>query len=100
MTNKEFEAQKQEITEQLNIINQFGFDYNDYAYLHDTISGLQPPKPPTCSSCNRLKTYSEEVDYNLVIDKFKCSRKTKSFELNNPYEQSCIHHSDFGAANG
>ena len=91
MTNKEFEAQKQELIEQLNIINQFGFDYNDYVYLHDTISELQPPRP-TCITCE----HSTEIVKWGELEMQCCNPEVHTHAAN--YDFGCILHSSYGDA--
>ena len=86
MTNKEFEAKKQELLD-IEIRAEFGYvDHENLSVLHEKIKQLQPPRP-TCVTCNKHKS-------NGGIGLLHLTHCTMVKEY--PTQFSCIQHSDYG----
>lgn len=55
MINKEFEAQKQEIIDEVDALNSLGLINNEArAIIINPLNKLQPPEPPTCATCEHI----------------------------------------------
>ena len=65
MNMKEFNEKKQDIIDVLNEVNagQEPMQYGQYSWLFDKVNELQPPKPPTCSTCKY-----KENSYHLLSE--------------------------------
>lgn len=96
-----FEQQKQRLREAIysKVESCQGYEIANMkirSWLIKLVNELQPERP-TCATCNKLHTWKEEVDYNLIIDRFSCKRY-HGFPINAPDIQSCIHHPDYEKA--
>ena len=108
MTNKDFEAKKQEIINKLKAANDY-IEFEDklcatYRVNHASqmIRDLQPPKPPACSTCKHTVPI-----YNMFKSKilWRECKKVKLFKssVGNATELptrgwGCTRHSDYGDA--
>lgn len=72
-----FEQQKQEIIEHLEIISNVCCDISE---IIDLVQQLTPPKPPTCASCKKLTN---------------CKISNAVFPMYNAIDFGCNKHSDY-----
>lgn len=88
MSIKEFNNKKQEIYNY--VITCFGYTNDKLGKLFDE---LQPPTPPTCSTCTHLKRGKlwGECQNNLCDAMYERGWDDEALET-----ISCIHHSDYG----
>lgn len=109
MTNKEFEAKKQEIIQFMNKslvlvpthqANTYIISDSKASELENKLKQLQPPKPPTCATCKSLNgkamSYCQNYRTDQVIGRAEIA--DEYIEILNINDFGCIHHSDYEAA--
>lgn len=101
MTNKEFEDKKQDIFK--NLDKALGFLQNEDLYkcsniIWDTMKDLkqlQPPKPPTCATCE----HTVKLTNCWMRPIIECGNKESEFYCRVIYKPTvCIKHSDYEVA--
>ena len=111
MTNKEFEAKKQEIIDEVDALNNLGLINNEArAIVINPLNQLQPPRP-TCATCDYKRPVMHMIrNSNGWVNKlggYEC-KKVKCLKLNSFGDESsiqlplkgfgCNWHSDYGDA--
>lgn len=112
MTNKEFEDKKQALRELVyatdNKRKNLVPTANMRIKLSRAINELQPPKPPTCSTCDHINLKCDSSAYNGFLCKninalnadgdVVSTSGGYNIRIKNIDNFGCIHHSDYGDA--
>jgi len=120
MTNKEFEAKKQEIIDDIDNAASKGLKPNGVrkweitevalGEIETKIKQLQPPKPPTCSICAYRNAVTDDLTLGMKYTYVACTNPVMLHNLGIKFlrvdqltiepakEFGCVFHSDYEVA--